>query len=181
MPELVDPILDMGKVDFREGQWDEAIGWYKRAIDVEPTRPDPYLMLGEAYFEKGELAEARTWYEKTLMVASDRSRSPSLNYTYIASLRAGVCALGLGDPEGAEQHLRRASESEPTLWRPLYRLACAEARQGDLEGALRALQAAAAQGFTNVSALQRDACLRPLVAEPGFQAFVRTLAGRAQH
>ena len=180
MPELVDPILDMGKVDFREGQWDEAIRWYQRAIDVEPTRPDPYLMIAEAYFEKGELAEARSWYERTLTVAPDRSRSPSLNYTYIASLRAGVCALGLGDPEGAEQHLRRANESEPTLWRPLYRLACAEVRQGDLQGALGALQAAAAKGFTNVSTLQRDACLRPLAAEPGFQAFVRTLASRAQ-
>lgn len=180
LPEFVDAMLNMGKVDFREGRWDEAIHWYKRAIDVDPTRPDSYLQLGEAYFEKGELAEARSWYERTLTVAPDRSRSPSLNYTYIASLRAGVCALGLGDPEGAAQHLRRASASEPTRWRPLYRLACAEARQGDLEGALRALQAAAAKGFTSVSTLQRDACLRPLVAEPGFQAFVRRLAGRTQ-
>ena len=173
LPDLVDAILFMGDVDSREDQWDGAIRWYKRAIDVEPKRADAYLRLGELYFRKGELAEARSWYEKILLVAPR-------NYTYIASLRAGVCALGLGDPHGAEQHLRRASESDPTQWRPLYRLACAESRQGDVEAALRALEAAAAKGFADVSTLQRDACLRPLAAEPRFQILVRTLGGGAQ-
>ena len=172
LPELVDAILFMGDVDSREDQWDGAIRWYKRAIDVEPKRADAYLRLGELYFRKGELAEARSWYDKTLLVAPQ--------YTYIASLRAGVCALELGDPQGAEQHLRRASESWPTQWQPLYRLACAESQQGDVEAALRALAAAAAKGFADVSTLQRDACLRPLAAEPRFQILVRTLGGGAQ-
>jgi len=125
LPDLVDAILAMGKVDSREGHWDDAIRWYKRAIDVEPKRADAYLQLGEACFRKGELAKARSWYEKTMSVAPGK-------YTYIASLRAGVCALGLGDPHGAEQHLRRASESAPTQWQPLYRLACAESQLGDV-------------------------------------------------
>ncbi|MBW2719908.1 MAG: sulfatase-like hydrolase/transferase [Deltaproteobacteria bacterium] len=173
LPGLVDPILKMGQVDFREGQWDEAIRWYKRAIDVEPKSADAYLLLAELYFRKSELAEARSWYEKTLLVEPG-------NYTYIASLKAGVCALRLGDPHGAEQHLRRASESDPRQWQPLYRLACAESQQGDVEAALRALEAAAAKGFADVSTLQGDACLRPLAAEPRFQILVRTLGGGAQ-
>ena len=107
-------------------------------------------------------------------------RSSRVRAAAIASLRAGVCALGLGDPHGAEQHLRRASESDPTQWQPLYRLACAESQQGDVEAALGALEAAAAKGFADVSTLQRDACLRPLAAEPRFQILVRTLGGGAQ-
>jgi tetratricopeptide (TPR) repeat protein len=173
LPDLVDAILFMGDVDSREDQWEGAIRSYKRAIDLEPKRADAYLRLGELYFRKGELAEARSWYERVLLVAPR-------SYTYIASLKAGVCALGLGDPHGAEQHLRRASESEPTQWEPLYRLACAESQQGDVEAALRALEAAAAKGFADVSTLQRDACLRPLAAEPRFQILVRTLGGGAQ-
>jgi len=173
LPDLVDAILAMGQIDSREGQWDEAIRWYKRAIDADRKRPEAYLPLAELYFHKNELAEARTWYEKILSVAPGK-------YTYMASLRAGDCALRLGDPQGAEQHLRRASESEPGQWQPLYRLACAESQQGDVEAGLRALEAAAAKGFADVSTLQRDACLRPLAAEPRFQTLVRTLSGGAQ-
>ncbi|RLB49564.1 MAG: hypothetical protein DRH23_06255, partial [Deltaproteobacteria bacterium] len=139
----------------------------------DPKRAKAYLQLAELYFHKNELAEARSWYEKTLLVEPG-------NYTYIASLKAGVCALRLGDPHGAEQHLRRASESDPRQWQPLYRLACAESQQGDVEAALRALEAAAAKGFADVSTLQGDACLRPLAAEPRFQILVRTLGGGAQ-
>jgi tetratricopeptide (TPR) repeat protein len=168
LPDLVDAILLMGYVDFSEGQWDEAVRWYTRAIEVEPKRPDAYLQLGDLYYRKGELAKSRSWYEKALAVAPG-------NYTYIASLRAGVCALGLRDPEGAAQHLRRASESDPSQWEPLYRLACAESQQGDFKAALRALDAAAARGFKDVSTLQNDACLRPLATEPRFQALVRAL------
>jgi choline-sulfatase len=173
LPDLVDAILATGAVDVREGRWDEAIRWYKRAIDVEPKRTDAYLQLAEIYFSKGELAEARSWYEKALLVAPG-------NYTYIASLRAGVCALGLGDPKGAEQHLRRASQSDATQWEPLYRLACAKSQQGDVAAALHALEAAAARGFADVSTLQGDACLHPLAAEPRFQVLLRALSGGAQ-
>jgi arylsulfatase A-like enzyme/tetratricopeptide (TPR) repeat protein len=166
MPDLVDAVLAMGQVGFREGQRDEAIRWYKRAIDLDPKRADAHLLLAELYFSKGELAEARSWYEKTLAVEPG-------NYTYIASLRAGVCALRLGDPQGAEPHLRRASESNPRQWEPLYRLACAELQQDDTEAALRTLEVAAAKGLANASTLQRDPCFRPLAAEPRFQILLR--------
>jgi arylsulfatase A-like enzyme/Tfp pilus assembly protein PilF len=173
LPDLVDANLAMAKLNLREGRRDEAANWYKRAVDADPKRAEAYLQLAELYFHKNELAEARTWYEKILSVAPGK-------YTYMASLRAGDCALRLGDPQGAEQHLRRASESEPGQWQPLYRLACAESQQGDVEAALRALEAAAAKGFADVSTLQRDACLRPLAAKPRFQNLVRTLGGGAQ-
>ena len=173
LPDLVDANLAMGRLNLREGRRDEAVRWYKRAVDADPKRAEAYLQLAELYFHKNELAEARSWYEKTLLVEPG-------NYTYMASLRAGVCALRLGDPHGAEQHLRRASESDPRQWQPLYRLACAESQQGDVEAALRALEAAAAKGFADVSTLQGDACLRPLAAEPRFQTLVRTLGGGAQ-
>lgn len=172
LPDLVDAILLMGQIDFSEGRWDGAVRWYRRAIDADPKRPDAYLQLGDLYYRKGKLAEAKSWYERALVVAPGNS-------TYIASLRAGGCALGLGDPEGAEQHLRRASESDPTKWEPLYRLACAESQQGNVEAALRNLEAAAARGFAHVSALQGDACFRPLAAEPRFQILVRALGGGA--
>jgi len=170
---LVDANLAMGKLSSREGRRDEAIRWYKKAVDADPNSPEAYLQLAELYFRKNELAEARVWYEKTLSVAPGK-------YTYMASLRAGICALRLGDPQGAEQHLRRASESDPRQWQPFYRLACAESQQGEVEAALRALEAAAAKGFTDVSTLQRDACLRPLAAEPRFQILVRTMGGGGQ-
>ena len=174
LPDLVDANLAMGKLNLREGRRDEAIGWYKRAVDADPKRAKASLQLAELYFQKGELAEARSWYEKTLSVERG-------NYTYMASLRAGICALRLGDPQGAEPHLRRASESNPAQWQPLYHLACAESQQGDTDAALRALEAAAAKGFADVSKLQGDACLRPLATEQRFQSLVATMAGAAQH
>ncbi|RZV52443.1 MAG: tetratricopeptide repeat protein [Deltaproteobacteria bacterium] len=172
LPDLVDANLAMARLDLREGRRDEAVGWYKRAVDADPKRAEASLQLAELHFQKGDFAEARNWYEKTLSIERG-------NYTYVASLKAGICALQLGDPHGAEPHLRRASKTNPAQWQPLYRLACAEAQQGDVEAALRALETAAAKGFNDVSKLQRDACLRPLAAKPGFQNLVRTLGGGA--
>ncbi|MEM7136562.1 MAG: sulfatase-like hydrolase/transferase [Myxococcota bacterium] len=177
LPGLVDALLAMGALDFREGNVEEAIGWYKKAIDADPKHVDAYLQLGEIYFSKGDLAEARRWFEGATRVAPERHPSHAGNYAYVASMRAAICALELKDPKGAKQHLRRAGESEPSAWRPLYHLACADLQQGDAEAALVALEAAAAKGFTNATILQGDACLRPLATEPRFQGLVRTLGG----
>ncbi|MEM7136566.1 MAG: sulfatase-like hydrolase/transferase [Myxococcota bacterium] len=172
MPDLVDAILAMASLDAREGKPDSAIGWYERAVGAEPGRKEPYLHIAEFYFRKGQFEQAQDWYRKTLEVAPE--------YTYIASLRGGVCALQLGDPKGAKQQLRRASDAWPARPDPHYHLACAESQQGNREAAVGALQTAVAKGFRNVSKLQSDACLQPLATEPGFQNLVSTLGGGAQ-
>ena len=93
LPDLVDANLAMARLNLREGRRDEAVRWYEKAVDADPKRAEAYLQLAELYFRKNELAEARTWYEKTLLVERG-------TYTYMASLRAGDCALRLGRSAG---------------------------------------------------------------------------------
>lgn len=56
---------------------------------------------------------------------------------------AGVSRLGQGDEAGARAELEAGIEAYPDAWQGYYNLACVEARLGNTEAALEALQRAA--------------------------------------
>lgn len=51
------------------GRWDEAIGAYKKAVEVDPRYAEAYLDLGDAYMSSGNYREGFAAYRQAIAVA----------------------------------------------------------------------------------------------------------------
>jgi acetyl esterase/lipase len=94
-----------------------------------------------------------------------------------AALHARVGGLDLQlrrFPEAAASFEKAISLGDPG-WRSFYNLACARALGGEPEKALAALEKAVSSGFGDATALESDADLASLHADPRFAALLRKL------
>jgi len=48
-PDAPDAAVLLGAVALSEGQADESVDWYERAIELDPEYPEPYAALAQAY------------------------------------------------------------------------------------------------------------------------------------
>lgn len=48
--------------------WEEAIKWYKKAIDINPKYDAPYYGVGIIHYTKGDYDEAIKWFEECVKV-----------------------------------------------------------------------------------------------------------------
>jgi len=48
------------------GEYDKAIKWLMKAIDVDEDRSEAYCLLGDLYFQRQEYNEAISWYKKAI-------------------------------------------------------------------------------------------------------------------
>lgn len=62
------PHYKLGKMLAKEGEWEEAIASYRKAIEVEPNFADVYHSLGDALVEAGEKEEAIRVYQKAIEI-----------------------------------------------------------------------------------------------------------------
>jgi tetratricopeptide (TPR) repeat protein len=53
------------------GQHDKAVGWYQRAVSVEPDNAQAYYHLGYAWKERGNKREAAAAFQKYLAKAPE--------------------------------------------------------------------------------------------------------------
>ncbi|MDX6507804.1 MAG: Tetratricopeptide repeat [Gaiellaceae bacterium] len=84
---------------------------------------------------------------------------------------AGVSLLAQGDEEGARRELRAGVEANPDAWQGYFNLACVEARLGNKDKALEALERAAALDREAVAKWAReDSDLESLRDDPRFLA-----------
>ena len=157
----------LGHVDSIAGQPEQALTWYRKAIETDPGQPIAYLFLGELYLRQGKFAEAKQAYEQARKIAP-------MDYT--ASLQAGICTLALGDPKAAEPYFVQANRIDPTQWQPFYHLACARAQQGDPDSSLSQLSKAVGTGFSDARLLKQEECFRSLREDPRFQKLAGGLA-----
>jgi Tfp pilus assembly protein PilF len=51
--------------------WREAIYWFERAAELDPTYAPASNNLAIAYEQQGDLEKARQWYERALKLDSD--------------------------------------------------------------------------------------------------------------
>ena len=87
------------------GQFEEALGFYHRAIEIEPDYPGSYMLLGQINHQAfGRLDDAHRW----------RSEGLSRNPRQVSALaNMGMLLLDLGDAERAERWIERAMTLGP--------------------------------------------------------------------
>jgi hypothetical protein len=61
----------LGDALHAQGKVDEAIGWYKRTLELNPQHHKACNCLCNACFDKGQLAESTAWCERALALAPD--------------------------------------------------------------------------------------------------------------
>ena len=101
-PKDVEALIGLGNDYYDASQWNEAIGYYQRALNETPSNPDVRTDMGIAYFYSGDADRALQEFDRALK--ADPQHVQTL-------FNVGVVKLnGKNDPKGAiaawEQLLR---------------------------------------------------------------------------
>ncbi|MBK7995694.1 MAG: tetratricopeptide repeat protein [Blastocatellia bacterium] len=70
-PESDIPLVTYGTILFAENNFDEAIEYYKSAIEKNSASAYAYVHLGEAYFMKKDFSIAREHLTRAIELSSD--------------------------------------------------------------------------------------------------------------
>ena len=83
-PEFGNPYNDIGAYLIEQGKWEEAIPWFKQAMEAKryEARCYPYFNLGRVYEHKHDWVQAKQYY----------ARAYAMDSRYIAAL-AGIRRL----------------------------------------------------------------------------------------
>lgn len=104
-PDHVNALLELGFAHARLKKDDDAVRYYKRAIELDPKSHIPYNGIGEVYRDnKKDMNEAMVWYKKTLALNSTERK---------ACFGMGYCLNNQQKYTEAIPYLRTAIEKEP--------------------------------------------------------------------
>jgi tetratricopeptide (TPR) repeat protein len=67
-PGNVDAVIRLGNTYFDAEHWDEAIQWYKRAVELDPKNPDASTDLGVSLYYTNKADEALAQFEHSLKI-----------------------------------------------------------------------------------------------------------------
>ena len=167
-----------GAISYNQGRLAEAVLYFEKAIALAMTDTGTPMMLISCYTALGEEENLRRIARVALqraekVVAQDRSNGNALG--------AGVAALAaLGEPDRANDWMRRALLIDPDNLLMRYNLACTFVRSlGDPDAALGMLGPVLERDNGRVVASARaDPELAGLRADPRFQAMLAAAEAR---
>jgi len=120
-------LLAFGRLALSRELWDEARGWFERALLVDPTNPTIKLNLGLIAMDEGRLTEAKTLLEEA--VAANPGSFEGWN-------ALGIVFARQRNAEGAVAAWERAHEISPEVIGVLFNLGLAHAQAGNLSRAI---------------------------------------------
>jgi len=105
-PRNAGAAIQLANVYFDAERWDDAIGWYLKALEIDPKNPDASTDLGVSYYYTNRTEEALAQFEKSL--AMDAKHTKTL-------LNKGiVLAFGKQDIKGATAEWQKVVDLAPT-------------------------------------------------------------------
>ncbi len=123
---------------------DDAIAWYKKAMDLDPKNHVPLNGIGEVYRDnKKDINEAMNWYKKTLEINPDERK---------ANFGVGFCNNSLGNYSEAISYLQKAILQEPTYTAAYVELGYSQYKTGDNTAALESFNKAVSLNPKNENA-----------------------------
>jgi arylsulfatase A-like enzyme/Tfp pilus assembly protein PilF len=164
-PGILDAWVMLGNEYFRHADFDAAAGYYKRALDLNPSYDLAIVNLAGAYRSMGNYTAAVLGYERYLEAdpknawiryqlgelyvdlgeldkAESAFRQALADDTRVAAARnaLGVVAFRRGDLQSAEQHIRAAIAQKPDVRLAHFNLALIAERRGDITSAIALYQ-----------------------------------------
>jgi tetratricopeptide (TPR) repeat protein len=58
----------LGNLHILKGEWQSALEYYEKAIQLNTTNPEPYLKAAEASLKLNQKEEARKYYQHLLQI-----------------------------------------------------------------------------------------------------------------
>lgn len=74
-----DRLMNEAEALFSQGKLDEALGNYKRALELDPNIYEAALFSGDVYTHRGDFAQAEVWYQKAIQI--DPNRETAYRYS----------------------------------------------------------------------------------------------------
>ena len=124
----------LGNALVDQGEFEEAIGHYRRALEIEPAYPDARYNLGVALATAGRMDEAIEQFRIVLRGSPDHVE---------ACNNLGNALMRRGRVDEAIPFFHRALELQPYLEQAHYNLGCAHAAAGRTDQAIRHFSRAA--------------------------------------
>ena len=117
-PKNLDAVVQLGNTYFDAEQWEDAIQWYRRAVELDPKNADASTDLGVSLYYTNRPDEALAQFEQSLKISPQHTKT-LLNKGIVLAfgkrdLKAAaaewekVVTLAPNSPEG--QAARRALE-----------------------------------------------------------------------
>ncbi|HMI78571.1 MAG TPA: tetratricopeptide repeat protein [Ferruginibacter sp.] len=104
--DYINTYLELGFASSRLKQDENAIGYYKKAIEIDPKSHIPYNGIGEVYRDnKKDMEKSMEWYGKALQIDFNERK---------ANFGVGYCLNSLSRYNEAIPYLKRAIQAEPT-------------------------------------------------------------------
>ena len=118
---------NLGIVLSAQGEADQAIDHYRRAVALRPDYAEAHYNLGRLLVEQGQLADAIAHYERAAAInPADAEAQNNL----------GVTLFGIGRTDDAIAHYQKALEIRPGYAEVSCNLANALIAKGDFDGAI---------------------------------------------
>jgi tetratricopeptide (TPR) repeat protein len=116
----------------------EAEGYFKSSIDIEPKQPIPYVELGNIYFIKGDTDKAEKYYREAIFMWSDMPKNISKN----VFLSLAQISLAKGNVDESAVLFTRNTEIDPMNYPSYIFLGDIYLQKGNLDKALYCLEKA---------------------------------------
>jgi protein O-mannosyl-transferase len=128
IPLARDCYLGLGRIALREGHREQAIAFFKKALDIDPNSSDAFDALGSLYFPSGDYATAASYFEKA--VAKNPQDLGGRFYL-------GTCDMKLGKFREASAQFHAARVVDPSYRQAFVAEAKALEAAGDSTAAAR--------------------------------------------
>jgi Tetratricopeptide repeat len=102
-------LVDLGTMLFYRGWPNDALGYFKQALDQNPELSEAWFRIGLVNHHGGDLSEARSGYKKCLKLQSGHAW---------ANFYLGLLEEHSGDGKSAMQHYEMAFKHAPELANP---------------------------------------------------------------
>ncbi|MBD2182846.1 tetratricopeptide repeat protein [Planktothrix sp. FACHB-1355] len=164
-PELLsaETLNDLGTAVGKQGKWEEAIGYYKRAVALKPNYPLAHFNLGTALKQQGQIEEAIVHLQSTIDLKPDYAEAYNqlgnafleqekfsqalLQYRKVLQLvpdsarayfNIGSALAQQDNFEQAIVQFQKAIELQPDLAEAYYNIGMSVQRQSQQQGRLNA-------------------------------------------
>jgi tetratricopeptide (TPR) repeat protein len=167
----LDPLLlitnvNLGRIDYYQGRYDQAVEQYKRAGELDENFSRTHLRLGMAYAQQRRYKEALVEYQKTRAVSGDTPQ--------VAAQIARVLAVS-GKQAEARAALANLEHLATRQYVPPYDIALIYSGLGETDEAFKWLEKAYTDHSTEMIYFKVEPMLQPLRSDPRYAVLLRRM------